>query len=227
MRSGACFGFVLVSLAFLPAQVSAQTPEDSLQIYAVKVVRTPPFQKQIIGDGIYLGQGLVITAAHVVGHWPSFTHPRVLIAGQDLPAKVVKEGSFPKIDLALLSVDGGQLPVSIRLRRNPLCQNPPRVGMQVIDVAPQGLTPAQIISPLLIAPSLQSKFNTLITAPQGSGSGLFDAQQKCLVGIMSGEVEKFHYQSKNGHLVWTANGSAGYFVSAAVIAEFIPSKIRF
>ena len=53
---------------------------------------------------------MVLTAAHVVGHWPAFTDPRVLVAGQDLPAKVIKEGSFHTVDLALLSVNEDRLP---------------------------------------------------------------------------------------------------------------------
>jgi hypothetical protein len=36
--------------------------------------------------------GLVITAAHVVG-W-AFLNPSVLIAGVDLPAKVIKKGAY-------------------------------------------------------------------------------------------------------------------------------------
>jgi hypothetical protein len=74
----------------------AQSSDDSLKIYAVDVVKTPPFQRQFTGYGIYLGQG--ITAAHVVGHWPSITQPRVLIAGQDLPARIIKQGSYETID---------------------------------------------------------------------------------------------------------------------------------
>jgi hypothetical protein len=101
---------------------------------AVNVVKTPPFEKQFTGYGIYLTQGIVITAAHVVGRWPFFTHPRVLIAGQDLPAKVIKEGSFETTDLALLSVDDAALPVSLRLRRNPLCNGIPSIGTEVINV---------------------------------------------------------------------------------------------
>ena len=70
----------------------AQAPDAALQVYAVNVVKTPPFERQITGFGIYMGHGLVLTAAHVVGRWPFFTHPRVLVAGQDLPAKVIKKG---------------------------------------------------------------------------------------------------------------------------------------
>jgi hypothetical protein len=227
MRCGAWFGGVLIGIAQLSLTAYAQAPDDSLKIYAVTVVRTPPLRKQVTGDGIYLGHGLVISAAHVVGRWPFFTHPRVLIGGQELPVKVIKEGSFPNNDLALLSVDDDQLPVSLRLRRNPLCQELPRVGEEVIDVTPQELKRSKVISPLVVAPNMQTKFNTLIDAPQSSGSGIFDDHRKCLVGIVSGELPKFHYQRGDGHLVWTTNGLAGYFVSAEAIAKFIPPSIHY
>ena len=69
------FGSALIALAQLSAPVHAQAPDDSLKIYAVTVVRTPPLRGQVTGDGIYLGNGLVITAAHVVGRWPFFNPP--------------------------------------------------------------------------------------------------------------------------------------------------------
>ena len=232
MRSIAWLGFVNLAILIILApvvcaQASAQTSDDSLKIYAVNVVKTAPFRKPFIGDGIYLGKGLVITAAHVVGHWPLFTRPHILIGGQDLPAKVVKEGSFEETDLALMSVDEERLPVSLRLRRNPLCKDPPAVGMDVIDVVPEETTHAQTISPLLIAPELRGRFDTLITTPEGSGSGLFDAGRKCLLGIISAKVQKYSYQKKNRHVSVQADGFAGYFVPASKIADFIPPEYRF
>ena len=93
------------------------TPDESLKIYSVNVVSIRPFKGQSIAYGIYLGQGLVLTAAHVVGHYPFVTAPHVLVGGQDLLAKVIKEGSFEEMDLASedarwitgdnLRVDGG------------------------------------------------------------------------------------------------------------------------
>ena len=68
-------------------------------------------------------------ASRIVG-WPFFTHPRVLIAGQDLRANIIKLSSFEQTDLALLSADETKLPVSLRLRRNPLCKAPPSVVWQ-------------------------------------------------------------------------------------------------
>jgi hypothetical protein len=205
----------------------AQSNDDSLRIYAVNVVKTPLFQRQFTGYGIYLGQGIVITAAHVLGHWASITQPRVLIAGQDLLAQIIKQGSFETIDLALLSVDQTRLPVSLLLRRNPICMKPLRVGEQVIDVIPEQTTRAQIISPIAIPAELRKRFRTLITAPQSSGSGIFDANSKCLLGIMSGKVSKRRYVVSNGHLMTIADGYAGYFVSAATIAYFIPPELQF
>lgn len=226
MRQTACFALATVIAGLLSGSAHAQPTDDDLRIYAVNVVKTPPLEKQLTGYGIYLGQGIVITAAHVVGHWPFLTHPRVLIAGQDLPAKVIKEGSFETTDLALLSVDEAKLPISLRLRRNPLCSELPSVGNEVIDVVPEETTRARVISPLSIALQFRRRFETLIDSAKGSGSGLFDAERKCLVGIMSAKVQKYHSKLENVRIRGYADGFAGYFVSAATIAKFIPSDLH-
>jgi len=227
MRQSACFALAIVIASLLSASVHAQsTDDDDLRIYAVNVVKTPPFERQFTGYGIYLGQGIVITAAHVVGHWPFLTHPRVLIAGQDLPAKVIKEGSFETTDLALLSVDEAKLPISLRLRRNPLCSVLPSVGTEVVDVVPEGTTRARVISPLSIALQFRRRFDTLIDSAEGSGSGLFDAERKCLVGIISAKIQKYHSKLENVRIRGYVDGYAGYFVSAATIANFIPSDLH-
>jgi len=51
------------------------------------------------------------------------TKPRVHIAGMDLPATAIREGNFERVDLTLLSVDEQKLPVYLRMRRMPLCDN--------------------------------------------------------------------------------------------------------
>jgi hypothetical protein len=226
MRQTACFVLATVIGCLLPRSAPAQSTDDDLRIYAVNILKTPPFEKQITGYGIYLGQGVVITAAHVVGHWPIFTRPRVLIAGQDLPAKVIKEGSFETTDLALLSVEEAVLPMSLRLRRNPLCNGSPKIGSEVINVIPEGTTRARIISPLSIPAQLRMRFDTLIDSEKGSGSGLFDAGRKCLLGIMSGKVEKYHSQLENVRIRGYMDGYAGYFVSADKIAKFMPADLH-
>jgi hypothetical protein len=78
--------------------------DDSLRIYAVNIVQDP--RQSWTGYGIYLGKGLLITAAHVVGQ-ASHTMPSVR----------------PDLTL-LLSIDEQKLPVSLGMRCMPLCDKP-------------------------------------------------------------------------------------------------------
>ena len=76
MRSTTLLSLVVaIAVGASAAAVPAQTPSQSLEIYAVNVVKNAPFEKQYVGFGIYLGGGYVLTAAHVVGHWALITIP--------------------------------------------------------------------------------------------------------------------------------------------------------
>jgi hypothetical protein len=71
MRLAACFGFIAIAAATAPLHAQSSngslSPDDSLRIYAVNVVHSRPLKEPFIRYGIYLGQGAVITAAHVMG----------------------------------------------------------------------------------------------------------------------------------------------------------------
>ena len=205
---------------------NAGDPVSSLKIYAVNVFHRTPFEKTFIGGGTYLGNGMVLTAFHVAGSWRPFQKPRVLIAGQDLPATIIKNGSLETVDLALLSVDKSRLPISLRLRRNPICQGALKVGTSVFIVTPKSVKRSTVISPMAIVPRFRKRFGSLISEPAGSGSGVFDANRKCLLGIISRKVEKYGYEMRHGRLVFGSTGFAGYFVSAKKIRGFIPQKYR-
>src|ERR1700709_2724120 len=128
-KLGCCALFVLLFVRPCWAQNNA---DDSLLAFAVNVHRTP-MQTWGPGYGIYLGKGLFITAAHVVGRaW--MTRPKVVIAGREYPTQVVKEGSFEDTDLTLLSVEESVLPLRLRLRINSLCKDPPSPGKRVVSV---------------------------------------------------------------------------------------------
>jgi hypothetical protein len=219
MRLVAWTIFVGLSAAFISAPLHAQSFDDDLKVYAVSVIDLLPFKTPLSGYGIYLGKGAFITAAHVVGRWSLFINPRLLIAGQEIPAKVVKRGSFEQTDLALLTVDETLLPVSLLLRRNPLCKLPPMIGANVIIVYPERTARSRVISPKVILPASRTRFGSLINDVQVSGSGAFDAEKKCLLGIMSASVSMHDYRGQNGR--------AGYFVPASKIAEFLPAEFRF
>jgi hypothetical protein len=206
---------IALAIALVPAKhacAQAVDPADSsLRIYAVHVS----------GGlyGVYLGQGLIITAAHVVGS----SNPPVRIAGLDLLGKVVKASPFEQLDLALLSIDEEKLPVSLRLRRMPLCQRPPVAGEPVTVAIPERTARSEIISPLSLPLDVRQRFSTAIkdvASTGNSGSGVFDSNRKCLLGIMS---RKISVTPTGGGKV---QDIAKYFVPASVIRAFIPSEYR-
>src|SRR5262249_4401113 len=109
----------LASLGF----AHAQPTDDSLRIYAVDIWQDPP-QWWGRRRGVYWGWGLVPPAARVGGTAPH-TRRGVHILVLELPATAIREGNFERVDLTLLSVDEQNLPVYLRMRRMPLCDNKP------------------------------------------------------------------------------------------------------
>ena len=211
-------------LLLLVKPVWAQSADDSLLAYAVNVHRTP-MQTWGPGYGIYLGGGLFITAAHVVGRaW--MTRPKIAIAGKEYPTRVVKEGSFEGTDLTLLSIEESLLPMRLRLRKNSLCKDPPWPGEQVVTVVPEGVVRSHIIAPGRL-PADVRKFSTVIAdvARTGnSGSGVFDAQKRCLLGIMSRKISQSQTRPDTGKT--ETRDIAKYFVPASEIAAFLPTDYR-
>jgi hypothetical protein len=211
------FKVIIAALVMVATPAWAEDTDDSLMVYAVTVNG---------GAGIYLGKGLVLSVAHVVGE-ALVNRPKVTISGQTIIATVVKESSFERLDLALLAINEEHLPVSLRLRRVALCQGEPSPGETVITVAPQGTARSRVMSPQGL-PSGVKKFNTVISDVErtgNSGSGVFDSQKKCLLGIMSRKISQVLVQ-KNGGKTATRD-IAKYFVPASTIAQFLPAEFRF
>jgi hypothetical protein len=172
------------------------------------------------GAGIYLGRGIFITVAHLVGRG-SLTKPRIVIGEHDYATAIVKEGTFETTDLTLLGVEERGLPFRLRIRLNPLCKEPPRPGQKVVTLSTEGITYSQILAPDQL-PQEVRKFSTIIAdfAHTGnSGSGVFDPERKCLLGIVSRRIS-FPRTSVRAFY------SAKYFVPASEIAEFLPPDLR-
>lgn len=219
-------GFGLIAAAALNGPAHTQDVDQSLRLYAVHVVRVP--KENWTGTGVYLGNGLVLTAGHVAGSFWNTIH--VEIAGQDLATEVIKRGQFSDVDLALVSIDDTKLPVSLRLRRMSICKQAPWPGEDVIVAIPEGIARSHVISPLRLPNDLAPKFRTAISdvATTGnSGSGVFDESRKCLLGIISAKIQQSGFKQENGHPVRETRDVAKYFVPAPTIAEFIPPEDRF
>ena len=207
-----CIGLVAAALVVGPAH--SQDAGDSLRPYAVSVGG---------GHGVYLGKGIVITAAHVAG-FP----PQVEIAGAKVPTNVVKRGDLNDVDLTLLSIDE-ELPIKLGLGHMQLCQKPPGTGEPVFVVVPEGATQTYVMSRALLPSNLPAKFQTAIrdVGSGNSGTGVFDAKEKCLLGIISRKISGVQVKQVNGQLVREPVDIAKYFVPASEIASFIPPDIRF
>jgi hypothetical protein len=218
------FQLAFICLIIASSPIHAEGNDDSLLIYAINVHQTP-MQSWGPGYGVYLGKGLFITAAHVAGHtW--FTQPKVVIGGTEYPTKVVKAGDFETIDLTLLSVDEANLPLRLALRRNPLCRQPPWPNEPVITVVPEGTARSRILSPQRL-PASARKFNTVIAdvaSTGNSGAGVFDAETKCLLGIISRKISEYRSAKRPGKR--ELYDVAKYFVPASVITSFIPAELR-
>jgi S1-C subfamily serine protease len=206
-------------------QPSERDTDQSLKLYAVRVIEGVNDVRS--GNGIYLGTGLIITAAHVAGDRHSIN---IGISEQELPAEVVKRGQSSTVDLALLSIDDRRLPVSLRLRRMPLCKRPPWPSEQVIVVTPEAVAQSRVIAPFSLPYNLDAKYRTAISdvATTGnSGSGVFDENEKCLLGIISAKITGVRRNTANGQTTEESYDVAKYFVPSPLIADFIPPQMRF
>jgi S1-C subfamily serine protease len=215
-----------LAVALMPTPGQAQSDPAALTAFAVHINRTP--KQSWPGYGIYLGNGLILTAAHVAGDVAQ-TKPHVVIAGQDLPATLVKQGSLEGVDLTLLSIDGTKLPVGLQMRRTPLCDHPPIAGQAVVVAIPEGTAPSKVLPRQAIPADLRGRFDTAIAdvATTGnSGSGVFDAGRLCLMGIMSRKISVSSTSFKVGAPARTID-IAKYFVPAAQIKAFIPDNVSF
>ena len=178
---------VVIGLVCLAVGGARAEPTDSwVQEYVVQILWGP--ERNFGGSGVYLGKGLVISAAHVVGPQSR----TVGIDGVSLAARLIKGGGDP--DLSLLSRPA---------------------GAPVILGAVRGITRTSIASAMLIPPEYRTKFSTLISEAETngkSGSGVFDAEKKCLLGILSAKISN-NIEHKD---------IASYFVPASTIQSFVP-----
>jgi hypothetical protein len=220
-----CLGVVAAVLLAAPA--CSQDTDDSLKVYGVHVDRTP--KQSWTGLGIYLGQGIVLTPAHVsgLGLW---RRPRVEIAGKIYPTRVLKDGHFQREDLTLLSVDVNELPVSLGLRRLPLCPGPSRPNQQVVLVTQENAVRSFVISPARLPGGARSEYQTAVgLAPDtgGSGSGVIDANKKCLVGMITRNIGAGEIIEEEGRKTEKSVTIAKYFIPASEIASFLPAGLRY
>jgi hypothetical protein len=219
-------GFVIACASAELASAQAFPDDADLKLFAVHINRTPP--QSWPGYGVYLGNGLILTAKHVPGNFEQ-KRPHVLIAGQDLPAALVKEGDFEDVDLSLLSIDSTKLPVRLRMNRMSLCATPPFAGETVVVAIPEGTARSHVLPQAMVPLQWRGRFDTLIgdvATPGNSGSGVFDAWNQCLLGIISRKLS-FPLRGNRPDGSPRSVDLGKYFVPARDIKAFIPDGVSF
>ncbi len=188
-RAALCVA-ALFAIAAADAGAAPPSSGDSALIEtAAHVNRTP--KQSWPGYGVYLGNGLVLTASHVPGPFAQF-QPHVVVGGQDFPTSLVKEGTLETVDLTILRFDPSKLPMRLRLRRTPLCERGPETGEPVVVATPEAVARSRILPPEAIPPEFRARFggSTIpdVATTGNSGSGVFDAWRQCLLGVMSSQI---------------------------------------
>jgi len=213
-------GVAIIAVTASAPVSRAQPPDETLQAFAVHVARTP-LPDWGAGAGIYLGDGLVLTAAHVVGQsW--LTRPRIMVGAAAYAGRAVKEGRFEDTDLTLLAMEGDPLPLRLRLRHLALCGADPRPGEDVISVTPETTVRTRILAPERLPPEAR-RFDTAfadVARTGNSGSGVFDARRRCLLGIVSRKISLLGARSDHGRAA--PRDIAKYFVPPSAISAFLP-----
>ena len=101
------------------------------------------------------------------------------------------------------------------------CETPPWPTDPVIVVDARRASQSHIVSPQVLPYTWRTKFSTLIrdVATTGnSGSGVFDPNRKCLLGIISGKL--------TSHTTEGDKDIVKYFVPAAAIRDVMPVAFR-
>jgi hypothetical protein len=167
-----------------------------------------------------------MTAAHVGGQLGE--RRSVDFGGRSVPGKWVKVGAFEQTDISILELDDVVLPNGFRsLRPLRLCDKPVRVGQSVLVVSPGNVSPARMLH-VVYNGTVQnvSKYSLLVGDPEttgNSGSGVFDANERCLLGIVSAKITAHFQFVRNGETSTESKVIGKYFVPASEIRTFLNS----
>ncbi|SEH40964.1 S1 family peptidase [Magnetospirillum fulvum] len=176
------------------------------------------------GSGTYLGDGLILTAAHVVTVNPASTAVTILLDGQRLDGEVIRDGREDGLDLALIRLAPDSLPPHRRTQPQVRICNDNPAPRQPVQVAALGtVTPsATIASPITSDGQTGNWTDILATGfhAGASGGGVFDPSRACLWGVLIQELSG-RAKSSGRRLDLTV------FVPASRIGAFLRTPVAF
>lgn len=178
---------LLVAFSPLPADADAAPKPDMVGLQIEKPAGDGKLFSQ--GSGVLIGDGLVLTAAHVITVNPQDPRVTVYIDNQRVPGTVAFTGAAEHLDLALIAVSPDALPATRR-------------GIEAVSACPRDPGPNQTFTIAWMGKTSEEKtllradppkagdpgpLSTMLAAghPKGaSGGGVFDPGDDCLAGIM-------------------------------------------
>lgn len=168
------------------------------------------------GSGVFLGGGLILTAAHVVKLNPADQTATVIMDGWRLTASIAALAPNG-LDLALLKIDPAEVSGQRRILSPVQLCTTPSVANQPVIVAAQGtVSLSKTVTSPIQSPALTGDWTDILTAGYthgASGGGVFDANKGCLIGIIIIEA--------------TAPGiELTEFLPAAKIAPFLAASLH-
>lgn len=151
------------------------------------------------GSGIYLGGGLILTAAHVVEMDKAHPEVKILFFEQAIvPGEVVLNGRTfsPDLDLALIRVEPKDLtPRLLSEEPTAVCTTNPGLDRPMLVAAEGKVTSAKTIPNALerrdTGSNNTSGWTNLLSIGYhhgASGGGVFDPDRNCLEGVISLEL---------------------------------------
>jgi S1-C subfamily serine protease len=139
------------------------------------------------GSGIFLGDGLVLTAAHVVAPDPQMPTASVIMDGWRTDARLLTTAPAG-LDLALLKVSSEDL--SLQRRQLPptaLCATGTGPNQPVVVAAQGTVSLSHTVGAAIRSTTLNGDWTNILATGYShgaSGGGVFDAKKGCLAGIL-------------------------------------------
>lgn len=144
------------------------------------------------GSGVYLGHGLVLTAAHVVKADPDHPEVTVMMDGARIPGVVALINVMENVDLAVIRLDGRVLAPLRRAQAGvAICPYNPGKGRPAVVISQGLVTRTSTVPVFTKSPPGEAEWTHMLTVglhPGNSGGGVFDPTQGCLWGIVVQEI---------------------------------------
>ncbi len=115
------------------------------------------------------------------------------------------------------------------MRRLALCKGASFVGEQVVVATPESVVRSTVMSPALLPRGAPPQLSTVVRYVEGmgaSGSPVFDARKKCLLGLITRQFKVAKAVAGAAKPGVKRKILARYFIPAAQIAAFIPESVR-